>query len=203
MTPPSTQRRPSPRPAKTRRAILGAAHDLFAKSGGVRPTIDEVAQAAGVSVGSIYVHFKSREGMWLALADAELEQGQDELAAARIADSPLQRLIDAGRAYVGFAGRYRSAFHFASSAELSSATDGGGAQERVAQIVATISDDLEVGMQRGEITPFPLREATALVWGTWNGVTGNVLRRDALAITEEEAIESLALWSKLLVAQPA
>ena len=55
------QRRPEERP----RQILGAALDVFAEKGFARATMDEIAEAAGITKGTIYLYFKSKKDLLL------------------------------------------------------------------------------------------------------------------------------------------
>ena len=60
----------SPRPVDKedrRKAILAAAAEVFAKSGYQRTTVDQIAAAAGVAKGSIYLYFQSKEDLFHAL----------------------------------------------------------------------------------------------------------------------------------------
>lgn len=47
--------------------ILDAAAELFTRYGYDKTTVDEIAHAAGVSKGAIYLHFKSKEALFEAL----------------------------------------------------------------------------------------------------------------------------------------
>ena len=58
----------SARSAKTRDAIADAVLDLLAE-GSFRPTAREIAQRAGVSVRSVYVHFDDLEDLFCVAAD--------------------------------------------------------------------------------------------------------------------------------------
>jgi AcrR family transcriptional regulator len=55
------------RAAKTRDAIADALLDLLA-AGQIRPTAKEIAERAGVSVRSVYVHFDDLEGLYCVAA---------------------------------------------------------------------------------------------------------------------------------------
>ena len=48
---------------------MDAAERLFAAKGLVRTTVDEIAAAADVSVGTVYFHFESKDGLYLALVE--------------------------------------------------------------------------------------------------------------------------------------
>lgn len=83
------------RKAETRRRLLGAAADLFARRGVHNTSADAIAEAADRTSGALYAHFGSKEGLLLALvaewedevatrtgdALAEVATGPDRLAA--------------------------------------------------------------------------------------------------------------------------
>jgi AcrR family transcriptional regulator len=56
--------------AETREAILTSALELFARHGVVGSSVDQIAQAAGITKGAVYWHFESKD----ALFDAILER---------------------------------------------------------------------------------------------------------------------------------
>jgi len=65
--PKSRERRPAP---ERRAQILEAAASCIAEKGFHAATMDDLAQAAGLSKGSLYWHFKSKDDVFLALCDA-------------------------------------------------------------------------------------------------------------------------------------
>jgi AcrR family transcriptional regulator len=54
-------------------ALLGAALSLWVRQGFERTTVDEIAERAGLSKGSVYFYFDSKEGLLHALFD-QIEQ---------------------------------------------------------------------------------------------------------------------------------
>src|SRR4051812_29948599 len=96
--------RGSRKKARTYASILDAAEALFRERGLQATTIDDVAEQADVSVGSVYVHFKNKSGLYLALVERALDL--NEKAMARVADqnvkSPLDRVMAAADAYLRF-----------------------------------------------------------------------------------------------------
>lgn len=57
------------RKAETRRLLLDAAADLFARKGIHAVSVDTVADAAGRTSGAVYAHFGGKDGLLLALAE--------------------------------------------------------------------------------------------------------------------------------------
>lgn len=58
--------------------ILAAAADLIAHYGYNKTTMNEIAQAAGVSKGALYLHWKSKEDLFEALLQREIQHYLDD-----------------------------------------------------------------------------------------------------------------------------
>src|SRR6185312_10207179 len=67
-TPPRWQRRPEARPDE----ILDAALTVFGESGFARAKIDDVARLAGVSKGTVYLYFDSKESLFREMVRAKV-----------------------------------------------------------------------------------------------------------------------------------
>lgn len=63
-----------PKPASAREKLLDAALDLMLARGYPATTVDEICQAAGVSKGSFYHFFETKEQLALAVLDTYLER---------------------------------------------------------------------------------------------------------------------------------
>src|SRR4051794_34087361 len=59
----------SPRREQTRRKLIEAAMDVFAERGFHRASVDDVARAAGFSIGALYANFGGKEDLLLAIFD--------------------------------------------------------------------------------------------------------------------------------------
>lgn len=198
--------RPDGRKARTRKALLDAGGKLFSEQGVERTTVDDIAAEAGVSVGSLYVHFGSKESLLLELIDQAMEINEQYMRAPE-ATSALARVLIAGEWYFRFAMEQTVAFRFVAMRVLepdTAATSNDEANERIAtrvqRIVAQVASDLQQAMDDGEITPQPVDEAMIFLWGAWNGVAGLVLRQDSLAVSVEAAEAALVRGRNVLIA---
>jgi len=91
------------RKARTVGSILDAAAGLFHDQGVQNTTIDEIAERADVSVGSVYFHFASKEALHLRVTEHALDLNEQYMQrAVRPECSPLQRVLLAGDAYLAF-----------------------------------------------------------------------------------------------------
>ena len=79
---------------RTRSAVRAAAVACFAESGFQAATTAEIARRAGVSEGTVFVHYASKLGLLTAVT-AEFYEAMQQQGAAVVADSestPTQRL---------------------------------------------------------------------------------------------------------------
>lgn len=86
--------------AKTRAHILQTAEKVFYEKGVVRTSLHEIAQAAGVTRGGIYWHFRDKPDLLAAIADEAFLPHEDLLdrLVAAVSDDPLVMLCDTCRA---------------------------------------------------------------------------------------------------------
>src|SRR3954469_6412778 len=81
------RRRRMPAPLR-REAILAAAEEVFARRGYHGASIDEIAQAAGISKALIYEHFPSKRELHVSLVAAEVELIFERLVESRATSEP-------------------------------------------------------------------------------------------------------------------
>ena len=100
----------SPPPATAKRdAILRAAIDVFAERGYFNAQVADVARAAGVAAGTVYLYFRSKDDILVSIFEqtvkARLEEGR--AAVAGVSD-PSERLRRFARLHLGMLGRDRN-----------------------------------------------------------------------------------------------
>lgn len=71
-----------------RTRLIDAAIDLLLEQGYAATTIQQVAEKAGVSKGAVYLYFKSKNELMLAIMDHLDVKTKDEVAAIRASDAP-------------------------------------------------------------------------------------------------------------------
>lgn len=94
MTQASEQARPPAPTSKAAQAILEVAEQVFAERGFGAASINDIALGAGVSKANIFHHFKSKEGLYMAVLQMACEhaaQALDEVEDG-LADGPKARL---------------------------------------------------------------------------------------------------------------
>src|SRR6266849_9093880 len=82
MAPPAALRRSSasPPPAPKREAILRAATDVFAQRGFFNAQVADIARAAGVAAGTVYLYFRSKDDLLVSIFERSM---RDALAEGR------------------------------------------------------------------------------------------------------------------------
>ena len=124
--------------AERRRQLLDVAVDVFAANGFHATSMDQVAEAAGVTKPVLYQHFRSKRNLYLALLDdvgSRLLEAITKATAA--ASSPREQVIAGFVAYFRFVTDSESAFQL---------LFGGGARrdqefaDYVRQVEAAIAD---------------------------------------------------------------
>jgi AcrR family transcriptional regulator len=87
-----------------RESILQAAAELFAERGFAKTLVEEIAMAAGVSKGLIYVHFESKNALLVAVIDrAVADWTRATLRGSSKARSAMGVIVEGLRASVAYA----------------------------------------------------------------------------------------------------
>jgi AcrR family transcriptional regulator len=188
---------------------MDAAGELFAKRGVQQTTVEEIAAAGGVSVGTIYAHFGSKQALALAFMDEALDTLERHLEEVRATKPARDRVLDAGDAYFRFAMEQPVAFRFAAARVLQPDTSGEydemnkAIDARVQRIVMGIATDVKAAMTAGDIPKDPIDETMIFLWGLWNGVTNLVLRQDGMSIPPELGHRALQFGRRVLAERAA
>jgi AcrR family transcriptional regulator len=87
-----------------RRRIQRAARTVFAEKGYAKTSIEQIAREASLSVGAIYLYFRSKEDLYVSLLEETLETFDNDLAAvAHRGDAADIRLREAWDYLTGWA----------------------------------------------------------------------------------------------------
>jgi AcrR family transcriptional regulator len=76
---------------ESRRRILAAASDVFAEHGFAKASVREVAGRAGISVGGIYLYFRTKEELYTGLMRSQMDEFLGRVERLR-SDTPLTAL---------------------------------------------------------------------------------------------------------------
>jgi TetR/AcrR family transcriptional regulator len=194
------------RKARTVGAIRQAAAELFRAKGLQNTTIDEIADRADVSVGSVYFHFKSKEALYLELTERALDINERYMRRAERPDySPLQRVLAAGDAYLAFHLEEPGAFRMIALRVLEPAPgeDLREVEQRIAdrveRLVGAVESQLDAALAAGEIRELDTKLAMTFLWGAWNGVIALNLRQDRLRLSDKQLIATLETGRRLVL----
>src|SRR3954464_8957768 len=96
-------------PAPKRDSILRAAIDVFAERGFFNAQVADVARAAGVAAGTVYLYFKSKDDLLVSIFEKSMRDGltKGRCAVADLHD-PSERLRRLARAHLARLGADRS-----------------------------------------------------------------------------------------------
>ena len=96
-------------PGPKRDAILRAAIDVFAERGFFSSQVADIARAAGVAAGTVYLYFKSKDDLLVSIFDRSMREGLT-LGRAAVADldDPRERLRRLARAHLARLGGDRN-----------------------------------------------------------------------------------------------
>jgi TetR/AcrR family fatty acid metabolism transcriptional regulator len=96
-------------PGPKRDAILRAAIDVFAERGFFNAQVADVARAAGVAAGTVYLYFKSKDDLLVSIFERSMREGlaTGRAAVAHLQD-PRERLRRLARAHLGRLGHDRN-----------------------------------------------------------------------------------------------
>jgi AcrR family transcriptional regulator len=177
-----------------REQILDVAERAFTESGYREVRMEDIAEAVDVSVGTLYGHFGSKDGLYLALGERALEGFATYLAEAYQPDyTPLEQVIACGDVYLRFHLEHPGLFQFLAfdgvETRLAQADDDLQSRigRRVGEILGTFEDHIAAAIASGEADAvYEPKLIARFLWGAWNGVVAMSLRNDAMALTDAE-----------------
>ena len=109
MAPSLARRRPDTPPLGKHDAILRAAIDVFAERGFFNAQVADVARAAGVAAGTVYLYFRSKDDLLVSIFERTMKDALAESrdAVAGVTD-PAERLRQFARLHLRRLGRDRN-----------------------------------------------------------------------------------------------
>jgi TetR/AcrR family transcriptional regulator len=189
-TPPSRGAR---RKARTTSAILGAAEQVFVQRGYHPARIEEIAAAADVSVGSVYGHFGSKAGLYLAVVERALEMEERYLREAMATPLPAaDQLTRTGEAYLRFYFDQPGYFRLLTFPPADGRGGAGTSQtaqrlsERAGALIGQLALTVERAVREGDARPCDPDRTAKFLWGAWTGVIALHLRPEPLRLSDAE-----------------
>ena len=156
-----------------REEILTAAYGIFISKGLSGSTVDDIAAAAELSKGTIYLYFRSKEDLYLAVTNRGLDIMLEMFEKATATNhSPLQIIWDLCDAYTAFYDTHREYFRMLSFFENP-------------ELHAIVSEDMLAQCQ----------ERDNKVWGLVSGVMKNAIDGGLLHAGLNPLEVGMMLWS--------
>jgi len=198
--------RASRRRARVREQLLDAAERAFTASGYRDVRMEDLAEAVDVSVGTIYGHFKSKDGLYLALGERALEAFATYLQQAYHPDyTPLEQVIACGDLYLRFHLEHPGLFRFLAfgGPETQPAQVDDDLRDRVGrrigEILATFEKHIAAAIASGEAdATYDPKLVARFLWGAWNGVVALSLRNDEMALTDAEVSACIQMGRRVV-----
>lgn len=196
------ERRERERDAR-REEIISAAETVFFKRGLAEATMDEIAEAAELSKGTLYLYYKSKEDLYIAVSLRGADILHDLFETAISTDEPsIKRIANLGEAYFEYFDKHRKYFrmqHFQESPQFHSqvspeilqvCTDN---NRRVWDLVLEpIKTALDEGLLHRGLSPM---EIGVMLWSNSNGMMRLIDRQDEY-LKDSLGVDLVALLRK-------
>ncbi len=147
-----------------RKTIMKAAKKLFFKKGLENTTMDEIAEKAELSKGTLYLYFQSKEILAMSIIKELSDVMNKDLRKAADTDkNGIERIIDVTQALTDFFKKRRKEFQFFKYMDLVAASIGSGndifmhwksgVEEIIHVVLAIVLEGIEDGSIRRDIEP--------------------------------------------------
>ena len=162
-----------------RELIIDVAEQIISERGFESSTMDEIAEGAGVGKGTLYLHFKSKAAIYLAICERGSKLLNHQMGKVLLEELPGMQLVERiGVTYLNFVQKnpvYFHAFNYYENIlndEVTAKSDLVARCELNAKEAMTyIVRALQIGMHDGSIkNTFEPRELALIIWGASKGV---------------------------------
>ncbi|WP_067473564.1 TetR/AcrR family transcriptional regulator [Nocardia amamiensis] len=180
------------RKQRTIDALLRATEEVLQERPMDRWTVEEIADRAGVAVGSIYNHFGSKAGLHAAVVERALAVDRAFMDLAFTPDrTPAEQLYAVAEQYLQFYLQYPEYFRMlAFPADPGQYTAGRELAERMARQIKEQNDRMvaaiRLGIEAGIARPVDPEKVAIALLAAWNGIISLNWRPDQLHRNETE-----------------
>lgn len=164
-----------PEIAARRETVLKAARTLFAKNGYRYTTMRQIAELAGISLGSLYYYFENKSDIYLILYSEGLDRLKESFEDAFSIPAPdvTSRLSILIYSYVNFYKNNYESYHILSSG-ISSGNREVDVPDELTQkgidILHMLETPIKEGIASGEIRPCDSFNTTVSLWVMFDGI---------------------------------
>lgn len=195
-----------PHRGPTERRILDFAENAFLGVPREVVKVSDIAAAAGVSVGVVYLHFGSKAGLYAAVReDIQLELTEFTMEpVTRSADPTWARLVENSikweQAFTADLPRVRlmAALDFTEGADEHVVAVNERIGARVRAALATAADGIAVLVDRGELRPAEPLPTAIWIYGTVLGTAIPLLQLPPAVVTREVIADAFAQQRRML-----
>ncbi|TDO46207.1 TetR family transcriptional regulator [Kribbella sp. VKM Ac-2527] len=181
-----------PRKQRTLEALIAAGQAIFSERSADDVTVEEIADRAGVAIGSIYNHFGSKAGLQAAVVEHALDTDRHYMDRAYVVGrSPVEQIYAAAEQYLDFYLDHPEYFRMLAFPNGPGQYQAG--QELSQRLVRAVDeqnrrlvDALRQGIEAGALRPVDPDEVATILWSAWNGIISLAWRPDTLRRTEPE-----------------
>jgi AcrR family transcriptional regulator len=162
-----------------RNLIIDAALHVMQSEGFEHATMDEIAEAAEIGKGTLYLYFKSKTALYLAISERGSRLLNDQLGKVLLLELPGISLIEKmGFTYLNFIREsplYFTAFnyfeHIMNEGKMANTPIMKQCEGHAIEAMTYIVRALQIGMQDGSIKKsFDPKELGVIIWGASKGV---------------------------------
>ena len=178
-----------------RDAILRAATDVFAKHGFFQSQVADVARAAGVAAGTVYLYFRSKDDLLVSIFERTMHEAiaEGRAALAGVAD-PRQRLERLAKMHLERLGRDRELavvfqVELRQSTKFMERFSSTFLRDYIGMLRETIADGQKAGLFRADLNP---TIAAKVLFGALDEMATNWIlsrRRYSLAAEADAVID--------------
>lgn len=205
-----TEERKAREKERRRNAIIDAAEKVIFSKGLEQATMAEIAQAAELSKGTLYLYFKNKQDLYIAICERGsnmLNRKFSKVLAGDQTGIELIRLM--GEAYLDFVHNYPDYYNafmyyetLKNTEELENSETAQTCEENRRQAMNFMVRALQIGMQDGTIDDsYDPKELAIVLWSCTRGITTMDHMRQTghhFKILDEMEIETSSLFSSFL-----
>jgi AcrR family transcriptional regulator len=179
------------RKERTHAHLLAAAREVITTKGFAATTARDVAAAAGVAVGTVFVHFPTMARLAEAVLDETVGTVLDEVGDGSGDPDLVAQLLEVSTALYAAYRAETELSHEVLSASLFEATPGGPSQRRLAAFRDWVAARVQIAVDEGQIAPIDPDTAFAGFFALYFGVLTAGLRGDLDPDGQHQLLESL------------